>query len=158
MHVINWLSLRLVFSLLILPLVAAVVLVLLHSVFFPESYFQDVPVLVLLWLLVFLGTHVLLAREGLRRFDLLSQAGWDFMKASNDRALEQIFQKLEALLDGGLLPLGKRGTLQDTILRRFFRFYVQHIDEKRYRRGLLRCLRRQIHAEEAYQALKRHLL
>ena len=158
MHYLNWLSLRLVFSLLVLPLVAAIVLVLLHSVFFPESYFQDLPVLLLLWLLIFLGTHALLAWEGRRRFQLLSQAGWDFLKASNDSALVQIFQKLEALLHGGLLPLRRRSELQDTILRRFFNYYAQHIDQKRYRQGLLRCLQRQIHTDAAYLALKRYLL
>ncbi|MDQ7051464.1 MAG: hypothetical protein Q9P14_00645 [candidate division KSB1 bacterium] len=158
MMLLRWLSLRLFFSLLALPFVAMPMLVLLHRYWFSEVYFQDLPVLFLVWLLLFVTAHALLSIVGSRRFHYLDALGWQHLKSSNEYLVTEIFQYLQKVLESGLLPLTRRPRFEELVLKRFFDYYAQHVDEPEYRQKVRLCLRKRIHPAQAYQVLKTYLL
>ncbi len=158
MMLLRWLSLRLFFSLLALPFVAMPILVLLHRYWFPEVYFQDLPVLFLIWLLLFVTVHTLLSTVGNRRFHYLDDVGWQHLKSSNEYLIPEIFQYLQKLLESGLLPLTRRPRFEEQVLKRFFDYYAQHVDDPAYRQKVRLCLQKRIHPARAYQVLKTYLL
>ena len=154
----RWLSIRLFFSLVALPVFAAPILLLLHQYWFPKVYFQDLPVVLLIWLVLFAGVHIVVSGVGVRRFQYLNAVGGEYLKASNEYLIAEIFQYLQHLMQGGLLPLSRRRHYQDILLKRYFDFYARHIDEHKYRTKVRLCLQKGIHAARAFQVLKTYLL
>ncbi len=158
MRWLNWLALRLFLSLLLLPIFAAILLELLHRVFFREVYFQDIPILVLLWGMLFVLSNFAVSSVGLKRFQHLDNAGWTFLSSNNEYLLSEIFAQLQNLFEGGLLPLRRRRSLEDLFLRRYFEFFRRHVESKNHREKLLLCMKRDIQARKAFEALKTYLL
>ncbi len=154
----RWLSLRLFWSLILLPFAAAPVLTLLHQRWFPGAYFQDAPVVFLLWLLLFTVCHWGLTRLGVRRLQRLNDLGWEFLEKSNEYLTAEIFAQVQRLLAGGLLSGRRRAEFEKEILFRYFDFYLARIEQPQFRKKLRRCLREQIHLQRAYAALKEYVL
>lgn len=152
------LFLRLFYSLLALPIVAAACLLVLHRLASPTTYFSDLPVILLLWVLIFIGLHFLLHAIGQQRFAVLDRLGWSALQSNETNLFAEIFAQMEALLAGGLFARGRREALQRKLLRRYFAFYRDNVEERKYRFQLVQCLRLDIRAAEAFAALKDYLL
>ena len=155
---IRWFTLRLFFSLLLFPVVAALALWLMHSLLFRGVFFNDIAILLVLWILLFGMSHVILSRIGLHRYTVLDTEGWYFFRQSDEYMLAEIFDQFQKVLRSGLLPLKKLQELEDRLLRRYFTYYASRIEEKYFRDRLRRCLRRGIHSQRAYETLKAYLV
>ncbi len=154
----NSLALRLLISFIALPPVALAVLFLLHEIIFPETYFRDIPVVLLSWALILIVTHFVLNAIGRRRFDELDRVGWYYLQANETRVLREVFAWLDKLFSGGLLSGAHKQNLRDRVLRRYFEYYRLNVASAHFRRGLLQCLERGIRREDAFLALKEFLL
>ncbi len=155
---IRWLSLRFFISLIALPFAATAFLVILHNYFMQGVYFQDIPVIVMLWFLLLLAAHHSLIRMGNNRFQLLLDSGWQALKANQNRLINSIFMQIDNLLNGGLLTPKRSRDLRESLLRRYFDFYRENVDKKNFRNGLIDCLKLGIHRDEAFHTLKTYLL
>jgi hypothetical protein len=150
--------LRILAGTILLPFFAIAVLVLLHKVIFPTSYFNDWPVVAGLWGILLFLSHIVLAKIGEKRFDLLDKLGWNFLQANDSLLLAQVFENLDKLFDGGLLSPKRHRELEKLALRRYFAFYHENIAEAKFRASLVKCLHARIREQEAYNALKAYLL
>ena len=155
---IRWLSLRLFISLLALPFIATGLLLVLHRFVMQGVYFEDVPVIVLLWFLLLIAVHFALVNVGKKRFQLLLDSGWQALKANQIRVISSIFLQIDTLLSGGLLTPNRSKSLRESLLRRYFDFYRDNVTKKNFRAGLVDCLKLNIRRNEAYHALKTYLL
>ena len=104
------LFLRLFYSLLALPIVAAACLLALHRLASPTTYFSDLPVILLLWVLIFIGLHFLLQAIGQQRFAVLDRLGWSALQSNETNLFAEIFAQMEALLAGGLFSRLERAS------------------------------------------------
>ncbi len=156
--IMNSLALRLFISFVALPPVALAVLFVLHELVFPQTYFRDVPVVLLSWVVLLLTIHLLLNLIGRRRFEALDRVGWYFLQSNETNRLGEVFTWLDRLFNGGLLSRAQKETLRNNLLRRYFDFYRLNVASARYRRVLLHCLQRGIREEDAFIALKQFLL
>ncbi|KAA3655601.1 MAG: SPOR domain-containing protein [Calditrichaeota bacterium] len=154
----RWFSLRLFASLIFLPFFAALTLFILHGLVMQNVYFQDVPVVLLLWLIIFVISHFLLNSIGQKRFQYLLDSGWQALKTNQTQLINEIFLQIDSLLNGGLLTKRLRTSMREAMFRRFFDFYQKNVQKKNFRHGLLECMKLGIHTEEAYHALKTWLL
>lgn len=151
-------SLRLLYSLLLLPFAAFAILAILHELMFPGATFSDAPVVFLIWLVLFGVVHLVLTWAGERRFHALDRQGWQLLQIDDQAGVHLIFGQMDKLLRGGLLSTRKRADLERVLLRRYFPFLQQHVNEKRYRQDLLTCLRLGIRERDAFDTLKAYLL
>ena len=151
-------TLRLFTSLLLLPFLAIPLLLLLHKVFYVEAAFNDGPILLGIWLLIFLAAHFVYSRIGASRFKKLDELGWGFLQVNDLPRVTKVFGQLEALFDGGLLSRGRKKELEKVLLRRFFPLYRGKVDEPLFRARLLTCLHANIRQDEAFETLKFYLL
>lgn len=140
------------------PFLAALTLFILHSLVMQNVYFQDIPVVLSLWVVVFTIAHFILTRIGKVRFQYLLDAGWKALKTNQTQLINDIFLQIDTLLNGGLLTRRLSTAAREALFRRYFDFYQKNVHKKNFRHGLLACLKLGIHTEEAYHSLKTWLL
>ncbi|KAA3616564.1 MAG: SPOR domain-containing protein [Calditrichaeota bacterium] len=155
---LRWLSLRIFISLIMLPLAAVFTLFIIHNFIMQGVYFQDVPIVIFLWVLLLAISHIFLTTIGKKRFQLLLETGWRALKTNQGRLINDVFLQIDSLLNGGLLTQAVSKKLRESLYRRYFEYYRENVDDKNFRNGLVECLRLGIHGEEAYHTLKTYLL
>ncbi|MDZ7290552.1 MAG: SPOR domain-containing protein [candidate division KSB1 bacterium] len=154
----RWLILRLFWSLLLLPAVAFPLLWLLHEVVFPNVYFQDDIIVLVLWIFLLIITSLILSRIGARRFTCLDNAGQEALEQNREKLGEEVFAQMRSLFASGLLSHGFQQKIKRRLLRQYFAYHAMHPEDPWHREQLLAALREGIHANESYEILKTHVL
>lgn len=157
MRLLRIVTLRLVYSLVLLPFLALAVLWLLRKWLLAEAYFSSLPIIVLTWIAIFGVVHLVLAKIGERRARELDRLGWIFLQANDTVSLSQIFTRISVLFEGGLLSPARQREYEKLLLRRYFGFYRHRVADRKFRTGLLKCLRYEINQAEACETLRTYL-
>lgn len=158
MSFFRWFILRLFFSLLALPPVAFFVLWLLHEIIFPGDVFNDLPVVVALWLILFWTVNLVLRRLAISRYDYLQKQVQLALEVNHPDDLEEIYHLTGKLFVSGLLPQDLTGTLQRNSRRQFLPFYERNLNMPEALDELRLALREGYRRDEIYTLLKNHLL
>jgi len=158
MTTFRWLVLRLFWSLLLAPWVALGVLWVLHELIFRNLYLYDSLFVLFSISLVVPFVSWLLTREGLRRFEFLHQKGRALIESENPAEIHEALRLMLRVLESGLLSNHLKDQLSRRLLRSYFPFYAGHTDSKEFREQLLLALKQRVRSEEAYNALKAHVL
>ncbi|MFQ5627809.1 MAG: SPOR domain-containing protein [bacterium] len=158
MNLLRIYFLRIFTSVVFLPFIAIAVLVILHRAVFPNAYFNDLPVVMGLWGLLFLLSNIALSKIGENRFRTLDKLGWNFLQANDSLRLSQVFASLDKLFMGGLLSQKQQLDLEKLLLRRYFSYYHDNIEDARMRAKLIKCFKLSIRQNEVFNALKEYLL
>lgn len=154
----RWLVLRIFFSLLALPFVAFLLLWLLHEVIFPGGDFQDLPIILITYGLLFAAVSSLLRRNGLARYNYLQEQTQLALSANDDDDLEAIFFLTRKLFASGLLSQKLTAQLQREMRRQFLSIYGRNLDTPEAVEELRLALHEGYRRGEIYALLKNHLL
>lgn len=158
MATFRWFTLRLFWSALLLPPIAFFLLWILHEIFFKDTYFPDVFLVIVAALLLFPLVSFALTHLGRRRFDFLRDRGRSLLLTERDDSVSEILPLLRRLFDSGLLAPRDQEKCQQELRRGYFPFYVEHLEHEQAREQVRAALREGVRAEEAYQALKSYVL
>lgn len=154
----RWFILRLLFSLLALPVAAFFVLWLLHEIIFPNAGFNDLPVVVMLWFILFEAVNLVLRRSGISRYDYLQKHAQLALEANQTDDLEQVHDLTRKLFSSGFLPHNLVANLQRDSRRQFLTFHERHLNAPEALDELRLALREGYRREEIYTLLRNHLL
>lgn len=155
---IRWFTFRLLFSLLALPLVAYFVLWLLHEIIFPGDVFNDMPVVITLWLILFWAMSFVLRRLAITRYDYLQRQTQLALDANQPDDLEAIYELTGKLFISGYLPQRLTATLRRNLRRQFLSFYERNLNTPEALDEVRLALREGYRRDEIYTLLKNHLL
>jgi len=158
MITLRWFILRLFFSLLALPLVAFFALWLLHKIIFPGDVFNDLPMVIALWLILFWAVNHVLRRLAIRRYDYLQRHAQLALDTNQPDDLEEIYGLTGKLFASGLMPQSLTTTLQRNSRRQFLSFYERNRNTPEALDELRLALREGYRRDEIYTQLKNHLL
>ena len=154
----RWFILRLFFSLLALPLAAFFMLWLLHEIIFPGDVFNDLPVVIVLWLILFWAMNFVLRRLAITRYDYLQKRAQLALDVNHPDDLEEIYNLTGKLFVSGLLPQSLTATLQRNSRRQFLSFYERNLNTPEAFDELRLALREGYRRDEIYTLLKNYLL
>jgi hypothetical protein len=158
MNLFRWFILRLFFSLMALPPVVFFTLWLLHEIIFPGEVFNDLPVVIVLWLNLIWALNLVLRRLGVARYDYLQSQAQFALDASRSDDLEEIYDLTVKLFASGLLPPSLTATLRRNSRRQFLSFYERNLGSPEVLDELRLALREGYRRDEIYARLKHHLL
>lgn len=154
----RWFTLRLFWSLLLLPFAAFAVLWLLREWIAADAAFDDAFVIALVWVALFALVSVILNRLGAQRFSFLEEAGRAAVAKNQNEQTAAVLSQLRALFAGGLLAPSFQEKVQPRLLRQYFSFHAAHPEKAHHRQQMLEAMRANIRAEESYELLKNYVL
>ena len=158
MITLRWLTLRLFWSLLVLPPLAFLVFWALRRVFMSGTHLHDELIFICLLVLIFPTVSILLTRIGIRRFKFIHTYGKIFSQTDDEESAYNIYHLTLNLFDNGLLANKQKDKLQKSLLRNYFSIYARAPENLQNRNYLLQALREGIRSEEVYHILKAYVL